>query len=134
MYDFDKVIDRKGTSSIKWNVQYDFGQKDGLLPFWIADTDFATEPKIIEALQKRLEHPIFGYADPWDGVYEAIQGWWERRHNWKAEKDWMYIGSGVVTAIYFNLKLLIPEGEKYLHFLLYMIRSLQQFRTADMSW
>lgn len=116
MYDFDKVIDRKGTSSIKWNVQYDFGQKDGLLPFWIADTDFATEPKIIEALQKRLEHPIFGYADPWDGVYEAIQGWWERRHNWRAEKDWMYISSGVVTAIYFNLKLLIPEGEKVLTF------------------
>ncbi len=116
MYDFDKVVDRKGTSSIKWNVQYDFGQKDGLLPFWIADTDFATEPKIIEALQKRLEHPIFGYADPWDGVYEAIQGWWERRHNWKAEKDWMYISSGVVTAIYFNLKLLIPKGEKVLTF------------------
>lgn len=116
MYDFDKVVDRKGTSSIKWNVQYDFGQKDGLLPFWIADTDFATEPKIIEALQKRLEHPIFGYADPWDGVYEAIQGWWERRHNWRAETDWMYISSGVVTAIYFNLKLLIPEGEKVLTF------------------
>lgn len=116
MYDFDKVIDRKGTSSIKWNVQYDFGQKDGLLPFWIADTDFATEPKIIEALQKRLKHPVFGYADPWDGVYEAIQGWWERRHNWRAEKDWMYISSGVVTAIYFNLKLLIPEGEKVLTF------------------
>lgn len=116
MYDFDKVVDRRGTSSIKWNVQYDFGQKDGLLPFWIADTDFASEPKILEAMKKRLDHPIIGYADPWDGVYDAIQGWWERRHGWRAETDWMYIGSGVVTALYFNLKLLIPEGESIVVF------------------
>lgn len=111
MYDFDRVVDRRGTSSIKWNVQYDFGQKDGLLPFWIADTDFASEPKILEAMKKRLDHPIMGYAEPWDGVYDAVQGWWERRHGWRAETDWMYIGSGVVTALYFNLELLVPEGE-----------------------
>lgn len=116
MYDFDKVVDRRGTSSIKWNVQYDFGQKDGLLPFWIADTDFAAEPKILEAMKKRLDHPIIGYADPWDSVYTAIQGWWDRRHGWKPKTDWLYISSGVVTSIYFNLKMLIPEGEKVLVF------------------
>ena len=85
MYDFDKVVDRRGTSSIKWNVQWDFGQKDGLLPFWIADTDFASEPKILEAMKKRCDHPIFGYAAPWDSVYDAIQGWWDRRHGFHAE-------------------------------------------------
>ncbi len=116
MYDFDKVVDRRGTSSIKWNVQYDYGQKDGLLPFWIADMDFAAEPKILEAMKKRLDHPIIGYADPWDSVYTAIQGWWDRRHGWKPETDWLYISSGVVTSIYFNLKMLIPEGEKVLVF------------------
>lgn len=116
MYNFDKVIDRKGTSSIKWNVQYDFGQKDGLLPFWIADTDFASEPKILEALQRRCDHPIIGYADPWDGVYEAIQGWWDRRHGWKPETEWMYISSGVVTGIYFTLNLVVSEGGKVLVF------------------
>lgn len=116
MYDFDKVIDRRGTSSIKWNVQYDFGQKNGLLPFWIADTDFASEPRILEAMKKRLEHPIIGYAEPCDSVYEAVQGWWERRHGWRAETDWMHIGSGVVTALYFNLELLVPEGEKIIVF------------------
>lgn len=116
MYDFDKEVDRRGTSSIKWNSQYDFGQKDGLIPFWIADTDFATEPKIIEAMQKRLQHPIIGYADPWNGVYEAIASWWERRHDFKPQTDCIYISSGVVTSIYFNLKLLIPSGEKVLTF------------------
>lgn len=116
MYDFDKVVDRRGTSSIKWNVQWDFGQKDGLLPFWIADTDFAAEPKILEAMKKRLDHPVLGYADPWDGVYEAIQSWWDRRHGWKPETDWMFISSGVVTAMYFNLKQLVPQGEKVMTF------------------
>lgn len=116
MYNFDKVVDRRGTSSIKWNVQYDFGQKDGLLPFWIADTDFASEPKILEAIQKRCEHPIIGYADPWDGVYDAIQGWWDRRHGWKPETDWMYISTGVVTGIYYTLNVIMPQGGKALVF------------------
>lgn len=97
-------------------MQWDFGQKDGLLPFWIADTDFASEPKILEAMQKRCDHPLMGYADPWDSVYEAIQGWWERRHGWRAETDWMFISSGVVTNIYFNMQQLIPQGEKILVF------------------
>ena len=56
MYDFDKVVDRRGTSSIKWNFQNSFGQQSGLLPFWIADTDFATVPEIQEALKKRCDH------------------------------------------------------------------------------
>jgi len=114
MYDFDKVVDRRGTSSIKWNVQYDFGQKDGLLPFWIADTDFASEPKILEAIQKRCDHPVIGYADPWDSVYEAIQGWWDRRHGWKPETDWLYISTGVVTGIYYTLNVVVPKGGKVL--------------------
>lgn len=114
MFDFDKVVDRKGTSSIKWNVQYDFGQKDGLTPFWIADTDFAIEPGVIQALKERLEHPCFGYADPWDDVYESIRSWWDRRHHVELKKEWMLISSGVVTAIYMNLQLLIPKGEKCL--------------------
>ena len=116
MYDFDKVVDRRGTSSIKWNVQYDFGQKDGLLPFWIADTDFASEPKILEAIQKRCDHPVIGYADPWDSVYEAIQGWWDRRHGWKPETDWLYISTGVVTGIYYTLNVVVPKGGKVLVF------------------
>lgn len=116
MYDFDQVVERRGTSSIKWNVQWDFGQKDGLLPFWIADTDFAAEPKILDALRKRLEHPIIGYADAWDGVYDAIQGWWVRRHGCKFDTSWMFISGGVVTGIYFNMQLLIPKGGKILTF------------------
>ncbi len=116
MYDFDKVVDRCGTSSIKWNFQNSFGQQSGLLPFWIADTDFATVPEITEAIQKRCSHPVIGYSDPLPSVYEAIQGWWDRRHGWKADTSWMLLSYGVVTAIYFTLETLVPKGEKVLVF------------------
>ena len=91
MYDFDKAIDRRGTTSIKWNKQYAFGQKDGLLPFWIADTDFASVPEILDAIKERCNHPVIGYSEPLDSVYTAIQGWWERRHQWKPQTDWMLL-------------------------------------------
>lgn len=116
MYDFDKVIDRRGTSSLKWNFQDDFGQHDGLLPYWIADTDFATLPDIMQAIQKRCEHPMMGYGAPLPPVYDAIQGWWEKRHQWKPEKEWMLLSFGVVTGINFALETLVEKGEKVLVF------------------
>ncbi len=116
MYDFDKVVDRRETNCLKWNGQWAFGQKNGLIPFWIADTDFAAEPKILEAIKKRADHPIIGYSTEWEGVLDAISGWWERRHNWKPEKAWLYLSIGVVTTMYLDLKCLIPQGEKVLTF------------------
>lgn len=116
MYDFDKVVDRRGTSSIKWNFQNSFGQQSGLLPYWIADTDFATAPEVVQALQKRCDHPVIGYSKPLPGVYTAIQGWWDRRHGWKPETDWMLLSYGVVTGIYFTLDTVVPKGEKVLTF------------------
>ena len=117
MYDFDKAIDRTGTTSIKWNFQYDFhGKADGLLPYWIADTDFPVANEIIDAFKKRCEHPVFGYADPLPRTFEAVQGWWERRHGWKPETDWMFMPCGVVTGIYFALEAFVPKGGKVLTF------------------
>lgn len=116
MYDFDQFVDRRGTTSIKWNFQNSFGQQDGLLPFWIADTDFPTVPAVLDALRKRLAHPVLGYADPLPSTFQAIQGWWERRHGWKPETDWMFMTCGVVTAIYFALEALVEKGGKVLTF------------------
>lgn len=114
MFDFDKVVDRRGTGSIKWEFQNSFGQQSGLLPFWIADTDFTTVPEVIEAMKKRCDHGVFGYADPMPGVYDAIQGWWTRRHGWTPDKDWMFMTTGVVTLIYFSLEALLEKGDKVL--------------------
>lgn len=117
MYDFDTVIDRSDSTSIKWNEQYDFhGKANGLIPFWIADTDFPVANEIIEAFKKRCEHPVFGYADPLPRTFEAIQGWWERRHGWKPDTAWMFMTCGVVTGINFALCAFVPQGEKVLTF------------------
>ena len=116
MYDFDQAVDRRGTTSIKWNFQNSFGQQDGLLPFWIADTDFPTVPEVIEALKKRCDHPVFGYSDPLPSTFQAIQGWWSRRYGWTPDTEWMFMTCGVVTGIYFALDALVAKGDKVLTF------------------
>lgn len=116
MYDFDREIDRRGTGSIKWDSQEEYGQKDGLLPFWIADTDFASAPGILEAVRERLNHPIIGYSNPKPGEYKAVQGWWDRRHHWKPDTEWMLLSYGVVTGIFFTLNVVVPEGGRVLVF------------------
>ena len=75
MYDFDQVQNRVGTGSVKWDKQGSFGVESGLLPFWIADTDFASLPEILEAVKKRCAHPVIGYSDYDDRCLKAIQGW-----------------------------------------------------------
>lgn len=114
MFDFDTPIDRRGTTSIKWNCLEGFASHNNMLPYWIADTDFSTVPEVIEALKERLDHPVIGYSDPKPSTYKAIQGWWERRYGWKPETDWMFLTCGVVTGIYFAIQALTQPGDKIL--------------------
>ncbi|MCY7008638.1 pyridoxal phosphate-dependent aminotransferase [Fusobacterium simiae] len=116
MYDFNKVNNRRGTGCIKWDNQMSFGVKNGLLPFWIADTDFASLPEILEAIKKRCEHPIIGYSDIEIPCLKAIQSWYKRRHGWEIPLRAMLPGSGVVTSIYFTLQAITNEGDKVLVF------------------
>ena len=116
MFDFDTPIDRRGTTSIKWNVLDGFKPHEDMLPYWIADTDFATVPEVVEALRKRLEHPVFGYSDPLPSTYKAVQGWWERRHHFSPDTEWMFFTTGVVTGINFSLLALTKPKDKVLTF------------------
>lgn len=116
MFDFDTPIDRRGTTSIKWNVLDGFKPHEDMLPYWIADTDFATVPEVVEALRKRLEHPVFGYSDPLLSTYKAVQGWWERRHHFSPDTEWMFFTTGVVTGINFSLLALTKPKDKVLTF------------------
>ena len=92
-YDFDTVHDRRNTDSIKWAV------KENELPMWVADMDFATAPEIVEALEKRAAHGIFGYSDITNEWYGAYTGWWKTRHGFEMEKDALMFCTGVVAAI-----------------------------------
>lgn len=107
-YDFDRIIDRHHTHSIKWNVE------QGELPMWIADMDFAAAPPIIDAIQKRASHGVFGYSMVPDEWYEAYINWWDRRHHFKIEKEWMMFCSSVVPAISSIVRKLTTPAEKVL--------------------
>lgn len=109
-YYFDKIIDRRNTNSYKW----DLVKEEGVIPMWVADMDFPTAPAIIEALQKRVAHGIFGYTLVPDSYYEAIINWFSRRHQWQIEQSWILYTSGVVPALSSTLKAITMPGENVL--------------------
>lgn len=106
-YDFDEIIPRRNTNSCKW----DSTPSDDVLPLWVADMDFRTAPAIVEALEKRVRHGIFGYVRVPDAYYDAVTGWFERRHGCHFEKEWMIYTSGVVPAISAVIKALTVPGD-----------------------
>ncbi|MHA0856671.1 MalY/PatB family protein [Paenibacillus sp. CMAA1364] len=96
---FDQIIQRNETSSMKWDgMEHIFGVKD-LLPMWVADMDFLAPPVVLEALQERLAHGIFGYTLQCDSYYQAIMNWMNKRHQWDIEQDWIVYSPGVVPAL-----------------------------------
>ena len=109
-YDFDKLTERRGTNSYKWDSPVDAD----VLPMWVADMDFEVAPAITKALQERVTQGIFGYTMVPDSYYEAIVGWFKRRHDWTIERDWILYTTGVVPAVSCALKALTLPGEKVL--------------------
>lgn len=109
-YDFDEIVNRRGTNSVKW----DEAKEEGVIPMWVADMDFKAAPCILEALKKRVEHGVFGYTMVPDSYYESIISWFERRHQWHIERDWIIYTSGVVPAISAIIKALTEPGDKVL--------------------
>ena len=106
-YDFDKTIDRRATNSYKWD-----SAPEGVLPMWVADMDFRTAPAIIDALQKRVAHGIFGYPRVPDAYYDAVTSWFSRRHGWDIDREWIIYTSGVVPAVSAVIKALTVPGDK----------------------
>lgn len=107
-YDFDRMTDRRGVGSLKWDVP------ERELPMWVADMDFETAPEIIEALKKRVEHGIFGYSVVTEDWYEAYRSWWSRRHHLEMEKEWLIFCTGIVPAISSAVRKLTTVGENVL--------------------
>lgn len=107
-YDFDRMTDRRGTGSLKWDVP------EGELPMWVADMDFETAPQIREALRARVEHGIFGYSVVPEEWYGAYRSWWARRHHFEMEEEWLIFCTGVVPAISSAVRKLTTVGENVL--------------------
>lgn len=107
-YNFDEVVDRRGTNSYKWDSDPD----PDVLPMWVADMDFRTAPAITEALRRRVDQGIFGYTLVPYSYYESLGRWFERRHGWHIDKESVIYTSGVVPAISAVIKALTVPGDK----------------------
>ena len=102
-YDFDQVIDRKNSHSVKYDALKEVFGRDDLIPLWVADMDFLSPPEITEGLKKRVEHGVFGYVEPDEGYFTSIINWLEKRHNWSITKDAISFVPGVVKGFAFAI-------------------------------
>jgi cysteine-S-conjugate beta-lyase len=101
MWNFDEPAGREGTDCIKYDRREDtFGVKD-IIPMWVADMDFNTPDFIVESLQKRLEHHIYGYSFRSSEYFHSMITWIKTRHNWTVEKEWISFSPGIVPALNF---------------------------------
>lgn len=111
-YNFDHVIERRGTACQKWdNLGKVFGDPD-ILALWKADMDFKAPPEVIERLKKRLDHGIFGYPNRPDDFYDAIISWMSRRHGWDIKKEWICHSPGVTPSLVFSMLAMTRPGDR----------------------
>ena len=112
LYDFDHIIDRTGTDTVKYcKLQEFFGRTD-VLPLWVADMEFETPPFIIDALRRRLEHPVLGYTVTPDALWNSIQRWLQDRHGWQVEREWMTFIPGIVKGIGMAVHAMLEPDER----------------------
>ena len=113
-YDFDELVERRGTGCVKWDERPQAIAETDVIPLWVADMDFKAAPAIQEAVRKRAEHGVFGYTVVGDDYYEAIISWFQRRHNWTIHREEILYTTGVVPAMSVAVKALTMPGEKVL--------------------
>lgn len=119
-FNFDQVIDRKGTHSVKWEMEpKDYDEQANpngqpLLPLWVADMDFRVPPAVIEALIKRAEHGLFGYSFPTDSYFETVIDWHKRCYGRSIQKEWIVLTPGIVPALNMIVQTFIQPGDRVL--------------------
>lgn len=112
MYDFDLIIDRKGTHSLKYDFAARRGKPEELLPLWVADMDFTAPPAVLEALSERIKHGVFGYSDAADeGYFSALSNWYKKHFDWQPRPEWLLKAPGVVFAICAAIRALTEPGD-----------------------
>lgn len=111
-YDFDEVIDRRGTDCIKHDLLGPFFGSEDVLPVWVADMDFRVPDFIMDAIRKRLEHEVLGYTYRSEGFFQSVVDWVKRRHNWTIDREWVTFSPGVVSAITASVLANTEPGDK----------------------
>ncbi len=111
IYDFDKIVNREGSSCSKYDSRAQIFGVDEVLPMWIADMDMEVPPFIIDALIRRANHRVLGYGMRPDAYYDAIINWVKRRGDWDIERSWINFTPGVVAGFSFAIRALTDEGD-----------------------
>lgn len=111
MTDFNEIIDRKNSDSLKFDFAVEKGLPEDVLPLWVADMDFKAPPGVIEALQKSLDRGIFGYSDTKDDYYEIVAAWFKKRFDFTYEKQWLVKTPGIVFALANAVRALTEKGD-----------------------
>ena len=112
IYDFNTPIDRRGTHCVKFDALKDMYGREDLLSLWVADMDFATPDFIIDALKRRLDHPVLGYPVQYDGYWQSVVNWIRSRHGWQVEREWMRYIPGIVKGIGMVVNVFTKPGDK----------------------
>ena len=110
MYDFDTVVDRRNTGSLKWDVA------ENELPMWVADMDFQVAPEILDAARECCEKGVFGYTFRSDKAKQAFADWVARRHGWQVDTRWLLSSPGIVTALALGVRVYTEEHDKVMIF------------------
>lgn len=111
LFDFDKPLSREHTNSVKFDGRRNYFGTNEVSPLWVADMDFAVPDCVTHALQARLEHPVFGYTLYPESLYQSIIDWFERKHHWKIERDWILMAPGVVPSLFAAVQAFADQGD-----------------------
>lgn len=114
MYDFDKIIDRKNTNSLKYDFSKERKKPEGVLPFWVADMDFRIVDEVVRDLKQTAEHGIFGYSDSKEEYYSVVRQWYRERFDWETKDYHILKTPGIVFFLALAIKALTKEGDSVL--------------------
>lgn len=110
-YNFDQIIDRRGTNCLKYDFAVERGKDADVLPLWVADMDFQVADGIRERLHQSVEHGIFGYSESKEDYYQAVAGWYRENFSWEPKKSWLVKTPGVVFAIAMAVQAYTKPGD-----------------------
>ena len=111
IYNFDEIIERKGTDCVKHDALKQFFGSDDLLPMWVADMDFRSPDFVMEALRHRCEHEVLGYAIPSDGYWKAVGTWLQKQYRIAADREELHFIPGIVSGIAFVIMAMTNPGD-----------------------
>ncbi len=111
-YDFDSVISRYNTNSVKWDSAEQFFHVKDIWPMWVADMDFRVPQPVIDAIKRVADHGVYGYTGIGESYYEALIAWMRQRHHWDIRKEWVVLSPGVVPAIRMLIRVFAGPGDE----------------------